>query len=125
MLLFLDDLEEILTILVLDHRLGKLTHAFFRDPAFAVSNSFKAGNLESLSFLYHFDECRCFRERVVGAGIEPSESSAEGLHFQFAITEEPLIDSSDLIFSSCGRLDIGCYFHYFVWIEIEAYNGIV
>ena len=61
----------------------------------------------------------------MGAGVEPGESAAEGLHFEFAITEKPLIDSSDLIFSSCGRLDIGCYIHYFIWIEIESYNGIV
>ena len=30
-----------------------------------------------------------------------------------------------VVFSSCGRLDIGCYIHYFVWIEVETYNGIV
>ena len=61
----------------------------------------------------------------MGAGIKPCESAAKSLHLELTITEEPLVDGGDLIFSSCRWLDIGSHIHYFVWIEIESYNGIV
>ena len=54
--LFFDDLEEVLAVLVPDHRLGEFTHAIFCDPSTTVCDGFKAGDLETLTFLYDLYE---------------------------------------------------------------------
>ena len=61
----------------------------------------------------------------MGAGIEPCETSREGLDLQFTVLQEFLIDSGDLEFASCGGFDTVGYFHYLVGIEVEADYGIV
>ena len=53
---FLDYPQEILTILVLDHRLGKFTHLLLVYPALSVGNTFKTGYLQSLTLLYNLNE---------------------------------------------------------------------
>ena len=60
----------------------------------------------------------------MGAGVEPCETSTECLHLEFAITEEPLIDSSNLIFSTCRWLDIGCHIHYFAWLDTGTHDSL-
>lgn len=48
---FVDDLEDVLAILVLEHRLCKLGHLLLRNPAHAVTDAFKTCYLETLTLL--------------------------------------------------------------------------
>lgn len=120
-----DHAQEILTILVLQHRLGKLTHMLFGEPSTSVSDAFKASNLQALALLDDLDEGAGFTEGIVSPGIEPGKSAPEGLHLQFACLQEFLIDSRNLQFAAGGRLDMLGDIHYFIGIEIQSHHGII
>ena len=51
---FVDHLEQILAILVFNHRLCQFTHTFFGNPSLTISNAFQASHLQTLTFFYHF-----------------------------------------------------------------------
>ena len=53
---FVNNLEQILPVLVLYHRLCHLAKALGSYPSFAVCNTLETGNLQSLAFLYHLDK---------------------------------------------------------------------
>ena len=48
---FVDDLEEVLAILVLEHGLSKLAHALLGNPALTIGDALEAGYLEALALL--------------------------------------------------------------------------
>ena len=62
---FIDDLQQVLPILVLEHGLGQLAHLLLGDPAVAVSNALQAGNLQTLAFLDDLHKGRSLGEAVV------------------------------------------------------------
>ena len=98
--LFFNDLKEVLAVLVFNHWLGEFAHAVFGDPTTAVSDGFEAGDFETLTFLDDFDEGGGFTQRVVGTGIEPCETTAEGLYLELTIFQETLVDGGDFVFAT-------------------------
>ena len=61
----------------------------------------------------------------MSTGIQPCETSAQCLYFQFLVLKKLLVYGGDFQFSPCRRLDILGYFHHLVGIEIESHHGIV
>ena len=51
----LNNLDEVFSILIFKHRLGKLPHFVGRNPSLTVGNAFKTGNFESLTLFKHFN----------------------------------------------------------------------
>ena len=119
------DLEQVLAVLVLEHRFCDFAHTFFGNPSVAVGDSFEAGDFESLALLDDFDEGGCFGEGVVGAGVKPGKASAECLDFEFFVAQEPLVYCGYLQFATCGGLDGLGYVHHLVGVEVETDYGIV
>ena len=123
--LLLDDLEQVLSVLVLEHRLGQLAHTFFGNPAVAVGDVLEAGHLQALAFLDDLHKGGSLGEAVVGAGVEPGETAAEDLHFQLAGVEELLVHGGDLQLAAGAGLDGLGHLHHLVGVEVEAHHGIV
>lgn len=78
-LLFFRYLDEVLAVLVLDHRLGQLTKPFGCDPAFSVGYFLQTGDLEPLTFLDDLDVGRGLGKGFVSARVQPCETSSEFL----------------------------------------------
>ena len=85
--------------MILEHWLSELSHTFLSNPTLAISDTFETCYLQTLTLLEHFNVGRSLRKRIVCTCIEPSETTAESLYFEFAIVEEALVDSSDFILS--------------------------
>ena len=122
---FIYDSEQVLPILVLQHRLGDLSELLRGDPAVAAGDLLQAGDLEALALLDGLDVDRGVGKGVVGAGVEPGEAAAEGLDLEFAVGEEPLVDGRDLQFAAGGGLDALGDLHDLVGVEVEARDGVV
>ena len=124
-LVFIDDLQEVLSVLVLQHGLGQFAHLLFADPAVAVGDAFETGNLQALAFLDDFHEGGGLAEAVVCARVEPGEATAEHLHLQLAVFQEALVHRGDLQLATCRGLDMLSHFDDLVGVEIEAHHGVV
>ena len=59
---FVDDLEQILSILVLEHGLCQLAHLLLVNPALAIGDAFETGHLQALSLFNDLNECRSLTE---------------------------------------------------------------
>ena len=55
-----NNMHEILPILITGHRFCRPLQLFFADPSVPVGNFFQTSNLQSLTLLYDFYECRGF-----------------------------------------------------------------
>ena len=62
---FVNNLEKILTVLILNHWLCKFTHALFTNPTFTVGDCFETCDFQSLTFLNNLNVGRCFRKRIM------------------------------------------------------------
>ncbi len=111
--------------MVFQHRLGELAELLRCDPAVAVGDLLKAGDLEALALLNGLDVDRGVGQGVVGAGVEPGEAAAEGLDLEFAVGEEPLVDGRDLQFAAGRGLDALGDLHDLVGVEVDARDGVV
>ena len=90
-----------------------------------VGNLFEACHFPTLAMLYGLDECRSLEQGIVRAGIEPRETSAHELHFEFSGSQELLIDRRYLQLSSRRRFDGLGDVHHLVGVEIETHHGII
>jgi len=121
----LRELKQVLPVLVLRHRLGNLAQALRGDPAVAEGDALEAGDLEAGALLDDLHEGGGFGKAVVGAGVEPSEAAAEGLHLQLAVLQEFLVHGGDFQFTTRTRFDAFGYVHHLVGVEVEAHHGVV
>ena len=122
---FVDDLQQVLPILVLEHGLRQLAHLLFGDPAVAEGDAFQAGYLQALAFLDDLHEGRSLTQAVVRTRVEPGEATAKDLHLQLAVVQELLVHRGDFKLTSCRGLDMLGHINNFVGIEIESHHGIV
>ena len=95
------------------------------DPALAVGDSFKTGDLESLTLLEDLHIYGSLGEGVVGAGVEPCEASRQDADLEFAVAQEFLIDGGDLQFPPGGWFYVRGHVHDLVGVEVESHYGIV
>ena len=64
-----NDFQQVLTILVLQHRLCYFAHSLLRNPTVAVGNSFKTSDLQTLAFLYYLHKGGCFSKAIMCTSI--------------------------------------------------------
>ena len=120
-----DHLQQILTILVLQHRLCHLAELVRRDPSLAEGDALQAGHLQALPFLDHLDEGARLAQRVVRARVQPSKAASQRLHLQLPVLEEALVHRRDLQLTACRRFDGLCHVHHLVRVEVQSHHGIV
>jgi len=89
--------EQVLTVLVLQHRLSNLAHTLFCNPSVTIGNALQASNFQALALLNDFHKGTCLSQAVVRAGIEPSEATSKDLYFQFAIFQDQRIRGTVLL----------------------------
>lgn len=115
--------QQVLAVVVLLERLGKLVNLLSRDVAHAVGDLFEAGDLEALAGLDGLDEGCGLQQGVVGAGVEPGVASAHGLDVELVAREVGLVDVGDLEFTARRWLyRLGDRDDVLV-VEIEARHG--
>ena len=115
---FVDNFQEVLSVLIFNHRLSQLPHLVGIDPATTICNTLETSNLETLTLLYHFDKDRCLGQRVVCTCVEPSKAPSERLHLELSIGKELLIDTCYFEFATCRWLDVLGNIYNSVGIEI-------
>ena len=120
-----DDLEQVLAVLVLEHWLSELAHVLLVDPALAVGNSLKAPNLQALPLLENLDVGRGLGERVERPCVEPRKAAAQRLHLQLAVLQETLVNGRNLVLATGTGLDVSRNIDNLVGIEVEAHDGVV
>jgi len=90
-----------------------------------ICNFLETCNFQSLSFLYYFNEIRCFCQRIVSPGIQPRKTSSEQSHPQFTIFKELLVNRSYFQFTSSRWFYISSHIHNLIRIKIQSDNCIV
>ena len=118
-------MKQILAILVLDHGLCQLAHAFGGNPAFAIGDAFETGNLETLALFNDFNKRGSLTEGVVRAGVQPCETTAKGLYLEFTIFEEFLVYSGYFQLAAGGGFDLLGHINHLIGIEVEANHCII
>ena len=118
-------MEQKLPVLVLRHGLRDFPEALRGDPAVAEGDALEAGDLEAGALLDDLHEGGGFGETVVGAGVEPGETAAEGLHLQLAVLQKLLVDGGDLQLAASTGLDGLGHLHHLVGVEVEAHHRVV
>ena len=113
-----DHFEQVLSVLVFEHGLGRLAQFPFGDPAVAVGDPLEACDLEPLPLFEYLDEDGRLRERIVRSGIEPGEAASEGLHLERSLGEEPLVHRGDLQFPACGGFNRFGHGDHLVRVEV-------
>ena len=124
-LFFVEEFQKVLSVLVLEHRLGKCAQLVRRDPPVAVGDAFQTGDLKTLTLLDDLHEDRGFGQRVVRARIQPREAPLKRLHLQLAALQERLVDARDLKLPTCGGLDTLRDIHDLVRVEVQAHHCVV
>ena len=105
-LYFFSQTNQILTIRILLHRFCQKAQFVRINPTFAESDFLQTCHFQALPFLYHFNKCRCFRERIMRSRIKPRKSPAQYLHFQLTFFQECLVHAGYLQFAPCRRTDL-------------------
>ena len=59
------------------------------------------------------------------ARVQPCKTAVQGLHLQFSVVEETLVDRGDFQFAALGGLDGLGHIHHLVRVEVEAHYGII
>lgn len=90
--------------MVFKHRLGQFLHLFRGNPAFSQSYALKARHFQPLALFNDFDVGTCLGQRVVSTGIQPCETSAQCLYFQFLVLKKLLVYGGDFQFSRAEGL---------------------
>ena len=72
---FVDDFEQILTVLIFEHRLGKFGQPLFGNPSLAIGDTFQAADFQTLTLFEHLNVDRFFGQRIVRARVQPGESA--------------------------------------------------
>ena len=93
----------VLAVSALADGLGELFELLGGNEALAVGDLFGAGDVETLAALDGGDEERGFKERVVGAGVEPRHAAAHHLDVQAAGFEIAAVEVGDLKFAAGAR----------------------
>ena len=75
------------------------------DEAQAIGDLFRAGDVESLAAFDGVDEDGGFKERVVGAGVEPGHAAAHDLDAERAGLEVAAVEVGDLELAARGGLE--------------------
>ena len=79
LILLVRDAQQVLTVLVLAHGPGRLAEMVRCYPPAAQGDVLQAGHLLALTLLDHLDERRGLGKRVMSAGVQPGEATAQGL----------------------------------------------
>src|SRR5262249_6416505 len=116
----LEEVEEVLAVLVLLHRVGERLELLPVDVAHPEGDLLHAGDLEALTSLHDLDEAGRALERLVGSGIEPGETPTEHLDVELAGLEIGAIDIGDLQLTARGRTEAGGDVQHAVVVEVEA-----
>ena len=122
---FIYNFQQVLPVLVFQHRAGNITQLTLRYPALTICYSFKARYLQTLTLLYDLHEDRCVCQRVVCSRVQPGKTSLHRLNLQFPAPEELLVHRGYLKLTTRRRLYALCYINNLVRIEIEPDNSIV
>ncbi len=75
-------IHQILSVSVLEHRLGQFLQLLLANPSLVVGDLFQTSHLQSLALLNHLDEGAGFRKTVVGTGIKPGKTALQGSYLQ-------------------------------------------
>ena len=122
---FVGEFQQVLPVLVPEHRLRKLPELRGRDPAVMVGDALQAGDLKTLAFLDDLHEDRGFGQRVVRARVQPREAALERLHLQLAALQERLVDARDLKLPARRGPDTLRDIHDLVRVEVQAHHCVV
>ena len=122
---FVGEFQQVLPVLVPEHRLRQLPELSGRDPAVMVGDALQAGDLETLAFLDDLHEDRGFGQRVVCARVQPREAALKRLHLQLAALQETLVHARDLKLPARRGFDTPGHIHDLVRIEVQAHDRVV
>ena len=122
---FVGEFQQVLPVLVPEHRLRQLPELRGRDPAVMVGDALQAGDLETLAFLDDLHEDRGFGQRVVRARVQPREAALKRLHLQLAALQETLVHARDLKLPARRGFDTPGHIHDLVGVEIKTHHRVV
>ena len=122
---FVGEFQQVLPVLVPEHRLRQLPELRGRDPAVMVGDALQAGDLKTLAFLDDLHEDRGLGQRVVRARVQPREAALKRLHLQLAALQERLVDARDLKLPARRGPDTLGHIHDLVRIEVQAHDRVV
>ena len=122
---FVGEFQQVLPVLVPEHRLRQLPELSGRDPAVMVGDALQAGDLETLAFLDDLHEDRGLGQRVVRARVQPREAALKRLHLQLAALQETLVHARDLKLPARRGFDTPGHIHDLVGVEVETHHRVV
>ena len=122
---FVGEFQQVLPVLVPEHRLRQLPELSGRDPAVMVGDALQAGDLETLAFLDDLHEDRGLGQRVVRARVQPREAALKRLHLQLAALQETLVHACDLKLPARRGFDTPGHIHDLVGVEVETHHRVV
>lgn len=122
---FVGEFQQVLPVLVPEHRLRQLPKLRGRDPAVMVGDALQAGDLEALTLLDDLHEDRGLGQRVVRARVQPREAALKRLHLQLAALQERLVDARDLKLPARRGPDTLGHIHDLVRVEVQAHDRVV
>jgi hypothetical protein len=98
----LDQAGEVASVGCLAQLVGELQELVAIDPALAVGDFFRAGDLEALAFLDALDEVGGLQQGLGRAGVEPGEAAAELFEVQGALLQVQAVEIGDLELAARG-----------------------
>ena len=125
MLYFIYDAKQILTILIINHRLCKLTYLLLSDPSLTISDFLKARQFKTLTFLKHFYISRSLGKRIMSTCIKSCKSTSKSLHLQLAVSQKLPINGRNLVFTSGRRFYVMRDIYYFIRIKVQPHYSII
>ncbi len=94
------------------------------DPAIVISDLFQASDFQPLTLFDRMNEMTRFQQRIVGAGIQPRETTTKHFYIQRFLLKVGTIDIGDLQFTALRRLDVLGNLHDLTVIEIQTRHGV-
>ena len=123
--LFFQDALQVLPVAVLDQRLSQALQLFGIDPARAIADLFRAGDLEALAALEGRDVLASFQEAVVRARVQPGVTTAHDLDVELLLLQVQHVQISDFQLTPCRGPQAACQFDDLVVVEVQTGHGIV
>jgi hypothetical protein len=96
-----------------------------RDPAGAVGDLLRAGDLQALALLQRGDELAGVEQAVVRAGVQPGIAAAHDLDLELALLQVACVDLGDLELAARAGLDVGGDVAHLRVVEVQARDCVV